>query len=127
MAKTKGKKKIKRQRKQSRQKKLQNLLPMLQSLKKASPKNRGVLLSHMDNSSRQGLYETIHNVLYNPRISPTTQAQLKKKLYPYKNDLRYLSNSSKSNKERKKRLSRMGGFPWDTILSTAIPLLLSLV
>lgn len=128
MAKHKNKKqKSGKVNKSARRKRLQKLLPVLQSVHKAAPKHRATLLSHLDSGSRQGIYEAINNVLHNPAIPRERQLMLKKKLHPYKKDLRYLADSSKSNKNRQKRLSRMGGFPWETILSTAVPLLMALL
>lgn len=102
------------------------LLPMLQSLHKASPRHRSVLLSHLDNSSVDALCETAHNVLCNPALPTVSKRRLKKTLAPYKSELRYIANKKNSQSNKKKRIVRMGGFPWGALLGVGIPMLMNL-
>lgn len=126
-SKNKKNKKGNKQVKSISKKKLQHVLPMLDTLKKVSSKQRPILLSHFDDASCSAIYETVHNVIHNPKVNSKCQKRLKKSLYPYKKDLRYLANKKHSNKSKKKRLIRMGGFPIGAVLSAAIPLLLNLL
>lgn len=107
--------------------KLEKILPMLQSLKKASPKYRPILLSHMDGPSCNAMYETIHNVLTNPRVPVGQRKKLRKMLFPYKNELRYLATQLNSETKKRKLIQMGGTIPFGSILSTAIPLLLNVL
>lgn len=104
-----------------------SILSFLQALKGLRPAHRTVLLSHLDENSCETLYETISNVLCNTNITSSQRRRLKKQLTPHKDTLRFLSCKRKSPQAKKKRLTQMGGFPITTILSTAIPLLTSLI
>ena len=126
--KSKPKSKKAKQARQMPRAKLQKVLPLLRSLKNAPAKHRPALLSTMNNTSCNVIYDAIHNVLSSPYLPPKKKKQLKKTLLPYKKELRYLANNTNCPITRKKRLIKMGGvFPFAAILKTAIPLVMSLL
>jgi SOS response regulatory protein OraA/RecX len=103
------------------------VLPLLGILKKLNSADRVIILSHLDNVSRDKLYETINHVLSKKSALPEVKKkQLKKKLWNFRADLRFLSHKSRSPKEKRRRLLQMGGGPMGYVIKTAIPLLLNL-
>ena len=126
----KRRKKKKKQNTKTRRKKrrdLRALIPFLSTFKEIKPSQRGILLAHLDDSACDILCETVSNVLRNPRIKPTLRKKLCKSLHPYKTLLRQLGDSKKSLKFKRKILYKVGGFPLASILSAAIPFLMSLL
>jgi hypothetical protein len=69
------------------------------------------------------IYDCVYNILNNKEL-PNRQ-KLKQKLAAHKATLRYLSDSSKSSKKKKEKLTRTGGAILTPILAAAVPLLLS--
>jgi hypothetical protein len=103
------------------------LLPLLQVLKSMKPEYRVIILSHLDDETRDSLYETITDVLNSDRVPFRRRLYLKSKLSPYKDHLRYLADRNKnSGYGKKKRLAQVGGGPMSHVLKTAIPLLLNI-
>ena len=102
------------------------LLPLLAILKSMKPTDRVILMSHLDDVSRDALYETINKVLTSTSVPPSKRRYLKTKLMPFKSDLRFLADRRKSTTSKKKKLTQMGGAPMGVVLRTAVPLLLNL-
>lgn len=103
------------------------VLPLLGVLKKLNSSERVIILSHLDSVSRDKLYETINLVLSSSSNLPANKKrQLRKKLWNYRDDLRFLSRKKRSPREKRRRLLQMGGNPMGYLLKTAIPLLLNL-
>ena len=102
------------------------VLPLLTALRSVPPNLRVILLSHLDNSTRDRLYETISHVLKSNRVPFAKKLFLKSKLLPYKDQLRFLADKKKSSRSKKQRLAQIGGGPMTHVLGTAIPLLLNL-
>ena len=102
------------------------LLPFLNLLKTLKPANRVILLSHLDDKTRDVLYETINSVLKSDSVPMRKRMFLRSKLWPFKEDLRYLANKKRTRKQKRSKLTQMGGAPLGYIVSTAIPLLLNL-
>lgn len=106
-----------------RQKKV--LLPLLEVLKTVKPDQRVILLAHLDDKTRDLLYQTIQRVLTSDRIPFRKRLFLKSKLNNYKHDLRYLADQRKSPGAKKRKLAQVGAGPMTYILRAAIPLLLN--
>ena len=102
------------------------LLPLLAILKKMHANDRMILLSHLDDVTRDSIYEMIAHVLRSNSLPMRKKLFLKSKLAPYKNDIRFLADTRKSSKLKKRRLTEMGGAPMGFIVRTAVPLLLNL-
>ena len=105
------------------------VLPFLQTLMGMTPAQRTIILGHIDDKSYEMLYDTVMYVLTTGRrkLSDDDGEKVRRLLGEHKCDLRYLCNHKKAKTLKKKRLMRMGGFPLGVIVSTAIPLLTSLV
>jgi hypothetical protein len=102
------------------------VLPLLHVLKSVKPEHRVILLAHLDDSSRDALYEAINQVLCSEKIPVRKRLFLKSKLEPYKGHLRYLADAKKGPVGKKKRLAQIGGGPMTHVLREAVPLLLDL-
>jgi hypothetical protein len=102
------------------------LLPFLHVLKTIKPRDRTIILAHLDDVTRDALYETIANVLSTPKLPMRKRLFLKSKLQPYKADLRFLADKKNSSSKKKKKLTQMGGGAIGHVLGTAVPLLLNL-
>ena len=102
------------------------LLPLLSLLKGMRSSQRVILLSHLDDKTRDALYQTINSVLKSEAVPARKRMFLRSKLLPFKADLRYLASRRKTSSQKKKKLTQMGGAPLGYILATAIPLLLNL-
>lgn len=107
----------------SRHKKV--LLPLLDVLKSVKPEQRVILLAHLDDKTRDLLYQTIQRVLTSDRVPFRKRLFLKSKLSDHKHDLRFLADRRKSVGAKKRKLAQMGAGPMSYILKAAIPLLLN--
>lgn len=101
-------------------------VPLIQVLRHVSPDHRVILLDHFDDWTRDGLVQTIRQVLSGKKVPERQRLYLKTQLSPYKDDFRSLINPSgrQTSKSKKKALAQVGGKPMDCILNAAIPLLL---
>lgn len=107
-------------------KKVQELLTLLRVLTSVSPEKRVIMLAHLDDVSRDSLYQTIDHVLRSQKVPARKRLFLKSKLNPYKTHIRYLASKKVSSVQKKKKLTQMGAGPMNLILKAAIPLLLNL-
>ena len=104
------------------------ILPLLGVLKNLKPADRIIILAHLDDLSRDRLYETINQVLSQSSPLPSSKKKLlKRRLWAHRENLRYLtSRKRRSSKEKRRRLVHIGGNPLGYLLKTAVPLLLNL-
>lgn len=102
------------------------LLPLLNVLRTVKPEQRTILLAHMDDKTREYLYQTISHVLRSQDVPMNKRIFLRNKLDPYKNDLRILMSKKASKKKKQHHLAQIGAGPMSYVLKEAIPLLLQL-
>lgn len=102
------------------------LLPLLAVLKTMKPEHRVIVLSHFDDVTRDAIYEAITHVLLSERIPFRKRLELRRRLRPYKNELRGFSDSGKSSTWKKRQLVQMGAGPMTHVLRATVPLLLDL-
>jgi len=98
-------------------------LPLLHTLERMQPSHRGIIIAHLDDASRQIIYDSIAEVLRSSEISDARRLRLKQLLHPYKDNLRYLIRDRVSPRQKKKTLDLIGGEGLKPILSAAVPLL----
>jgi len=105
------------------------VLPLLQTLMGMTPAQRTVIVAHLDEASQDMLIDTIEYVVKTARKKiPQDKADgLSALLTEHKCDVRYMCNRKHPGKLRRRRMRQMGGFPLGLILSTAIPMLFSLL
>lgn len=101
-------------------------LPLLAALKALDPKHRVIVLSHLDDVTRDRIYEVIGDVLRSRKLPLEKRLRLKSELEPHKEDFRYLLDVRKSPLQKKKKLMQIGGTPMSQMLNTALPLLLTI-
>jgi hypothetical protein len=101
------------------------LLPLLNILEKVDPTDRIILLTHLDDCSRESIIAMISIVIRNNKSHAIEKEMLRQELGPVKKHIRYLVNP-RFKKKNKEHLIAIGGSPFDTILKTGIPLLLHL-
>ncbi len=101
-------------------------MPLLHVLRSLKPEKRVILLAHLDDGTRDRLYETISHVLRSDKVPFAKRLFLKSKLGPFKKDLRYLADTRRTSTQKKRRLAQIGGGPMTHVLGTAISLLLNL-
>lgn len=107
--------------------KAKKLLHLFSLLKQLPSKKRIELLQYLDESCVQNIYEAVHNILHNQSIDQKQQKKLKKALQPYKTVLRYLGDKRKPEKQKRLKLTQIGGNPLALILSAAIPIISELL
>ena len=104
-----------------------SILPFLNILRKLSSEDRVIILAHLDDQTKDIIYKTVNFVLRNKTLPIADRILLKKKLFPYKKDLRYVSQRNIGGGGGKSsRLFRIGGEPLGAVLDKAVPLLLNL-
>lgn len=105
------------------------VLPLLQTLMGMTPAQRTVIVAHLDDASQDMLIDTVDYVVKKGRKKlPKDKADsLAGLLSEHKSDVRYMCNRKHVAKLRRRRMRQMGGFPLGLIISTAIPLLFSLL
>lgn len=116
-----GKKLIKPAKKSISKKKLRIALPLLQILSILPPKSREIIVKHLNTDACEILYTSVCNTLYNRDL--LNKGELRIKLNPYKNNLRYIINENKKSNLRHKKLIQIGGNPLGLILGATLPIL----
>ncbi len=102
------------------------ILPLLNALKTMKPDDRVIVMAHLDDKTRDAIYSTIDSVLRSKKVSTVERKLLAQRLAPHKDTFRYLINSKKGAVGKKRKLSQIGGAPFNYVLKTAIPLLMDI-
>lgn len=105
---------------------IRKLLPMLQVLKYMKPSDRIIVLSHMDDNTKDDLYKTITHVLTSDMVPPRKRKHLTDKLAPYKKILHYLRSPTASAISKRKKVVQLGGDPLTYVLKAAVPMFVNL-
>lgn len=101
------------------------VLPLLHVLKSLKPQQRVILLAHLDDKSRDALYQAIGHVLTTDKIPMRKRLFLKHQLSPHKEDLRFLCSKRHDSECKRRKLTQIGGGPMAHILRAAVPLMLN--
>ena len=101
------------------------ILPLLDTLKSLPPDRMKILLSHLDDQTRDALYETITYTLSSEKVPFRKRLFLQSQLRPYRNDIRLLASRKVGSSVKKARMAQLGGGPMTHVLRTAIPLMLN--
>lgn len=100
------------------------ILPLLHILKSLKPDQRIIVLAHLDDKTRDILYQTIVWVLRGKKLPHGSRQYLRSKLKSFQKEFRYLGDAGKTERSKKKKLMQIGGGPLKHVLSLAVPLLL---
>jgi hypothetical protein len=84
------------------------------------------LLPYLNKAARKVIYECLYNCVFNNRIEETTRRTLRRKLAGNEKTVTYLANPSNCPEKKKKLLRQRGGAFLPVILSTLVPLIISL-
>ena len=104
------------------------ILPLLEALKSMKPHLRVIVLSHLDDKTRDRLYEAITKVLQSgTKMSDRERRYLTRRLSPYKTQFRVLTAKNKTKRAKKKVLAQVGAGPMSLVLRSGIPLLLRML
>lgn len=103
---------------------VRSIIPLLHVLRSVNSDYRIIILSHLDDLTRDRIYEALTKVLTNDKLSFSQKLELKKKLGKHRHDLRCLMDTRKSAKVKKKKLLQMGGGPMSNVLSATFSHLL---
>ncbi len=106
-----------------RSRRVRQFLPFLAVLQRMRPEHRVIILSHLDDATRDQLYETIRYVLRSDRVPFRRRLFLHSKLADHQKDLCYLTDRSKTSALKKKRLLQMGSGALSHVLRVAVPAL----
>jgi hypothetical protein len=106
--------------------KLKKAIPLCRALCKLDEEERAALLSYLDGDGRDVLYQCMHNCLYNKAIPRDKRHELRDKLSGKAKVIAYLAKAGNNLEKKRRMLTQHGGSILPTILSAALPLLLSL-
>lgn len=95
---------------------------MLKILQKLSDTEREILICYLNNDGCAGLYECIHNAVYNTTLRREQREKLQKELNRDKNKFRQILNEKTSADKKNKTLKKIGG-KVGIVLETVLPLL----
>lgn len=101
------------------------LLPLLRALQAVPPAFRVIILSHFDDKTRDGIYETINTTLQSEHVPFRKRLFLRSKLANFRREFRTLSNPKASSSEKKRKLCMVGAGPMQHLLRAAVPLLIN--
>jgi hypothetical protein len=102
------------------------MLPLIHVLQSLPHDKRVIILSHLDDKTRDAVLETVTTVLRSEKLPFKKRRELARKLAPYKKDFRYISDSGKSQSGKRRKLSQLGAGPMQYVLRAAVPLLLNI-
>ena len=98
---------------------IKNFMWSLNSIGNTHQKN---ILPFLHDEACNKLYDCVWNALNNDGVA--NREKLKKKLEPFKSDLRVLANLSLSKQKKRKRMDEVGGQFITPILAATVPILI---
>ncbi len=110
----------------NRHKQKTQLLPLLNVLKSLKSSDRVIILAHLDDETRDGLYVTINTVLKSEKVPIETRLKLQNKLKHHQDCIKHITSDKTSPKTKKKKLTQLGGGPMKSIIQAALPMMLNL-
>ena len=109
---------------------LRRHIPLLQVLKELTGYQRQIVMDHLDLSSCNALAHSVSTVLHKGQSSVKNKKRIARLIRANKSlfsDIVGTRICKKNCQKKKRALARVGGNPLGAILSTGIPLLLSLL
>ena len=102
--------------------KLKELYPLLKIIKSLSVKDRKVILKYITHEGCEGLYDCVHNELWNETLND--RAKIQKRLGKNKTKFRTLLDKNINSEKKRKTLQQVGGdIGW--LLNKVLPALTS--
>ena len=107
---------------------IQRKLKFLKILRKLKPAEREEVIGKLSEDGINDLSEAVFNCLYTDMsMSKSARKRLRKKIFHFENDLRYIANKNKPWQTRRRKLQTQSGGAIATILGTVIPIVASLI
>ena len=102
------------------------ILPLIHILRDLSPDYRMIILSHLDEISRDLMYRALRSVLFsNDEIMGSKKSEIVNNfLQPHSKDVSYMLDPFKSETMRKQKLIKVGGAAIQPVLDACIPIFL---
>jgi hypothetical protein len=101
-------------------------IPMIKSLCRMKGDDIQALLPFLNGRARKVIYQCLYNCVFNNRIEESVKKELRRKLTGSERTVSYLANPLNSVDKKKKLLRQRGGAFLPIILSTLLPMLVSL-
>lgn len=101
------------------------LLPLLHALLRTPEDCRVILLSHLDDKTRDGIYEAIACTLTSSHVPLRKRLFLKSKLSNFKREFKVLASPKATPRQKKTSLCMVGAGPMRHLMRAAIPLLIN--
>jgi len=103
------------------------ILPLLSVLKSLRAPQRVIVLAHLDDVTRDKVYQCINLTLHHrSHLPPQIKKRLRRRLWKEREDLRCFSCGKSSKALKKKKLLQLGGAPMGYLLKSMVPLMLKL-
>ena len=107
---------------------VQHKLKLLRILKKLKPSEREEIISKLSEEGINDLSETVFNCLYcDMSMDKKARKKLRKQLFHFENDLRFIANKDKPWQSRRKKLVTQSGGAIGAILATVVPIIASII
>ena len=103
------------------------ILPLLGVLKSLPSPQRVIVLAHLDNKTRDKVYECVHLTLQDRSALPhESKNRLRRRLWKEREDWRCLSCKRSPKALKRQKLLQLGGAPMGFLLKSMVPLMLRL-
>jgi hypothetical protein len=102
--------------------KIRKLYPLLKILNKLSDEERQILICYLTHDGCAGIYECIHNAIFNVTLPKNQRQKIQKELQKDKGKFRRLFDDDLSLEKKHKTLRKVGGGV-GIVLQTVLPLL----
>jgi len=91
-----------------KKKQLKKVFPLLELLHRMPDADRAIVLQFLNSTGCDGIYECIHNGLWNKTLDVSQREILKKKLGENSNTFRYVNKAKANPIRRQKKLVQVG-------------------
>ena len=102
-----------------------DLLSLMHVLNSMKPDHRQILFEHMDDKSRDYIYDVVTRLLTSDALPKKKKLLLKSKLGSYKPYFRAVADPKCSKTEKRRCLRAVGGRPMNYVFRAALPMLLN--
>lgn len=109
----------------SRNARLKSKLRFLKLLHSLPKSQQSAIVPYLSDNACECIYEAISNIQQQPIANDQVRRKLKRKLGPYKKDLKFLAKPGGSAQAKRIRLHKKGGALITTLLATVIPMVAS--
>ncbi len=102
----------------------QVLLPLLHVLESLKHEKRVIIFAHLDSQTQDAICRAIAEVLRSEKIPIRKRINLREKIKSAEEEFRYLADTRKSSKQKRKKLTQVGGGPMTHMIKATIPVMM---